>query len=217
MRAFLLAGVALFSLAGSSQGQIIIGYGGGGYPWGYNYPYGAFRTGYMSSFPRGPFGVGYPAPFSGGPGYGYSGVYGGAYPYGGGYTFGGAYGGYDGGFTGPLVLPGFTATEQPRMRASLYPAIPLPSREIIAARLGGGEDNRAHVTLDVPAPDAHVWIEGVLMTQTGFRRQFVTPPLTGDGPFTLNVRIEWTDELGTQRRSRAIRVTPGEERTVTVY
>jgi len=215
MRSFILAGIALLTLgAASSQAQFVVLGGNGGYPWSYNFPNGGFRPGVMPSPINAPFYSGLPGPFSGGSaagaGYGYPFAVGGSPYYGVPYV--------NGFGATPLILPGFAATEPPRARPSVKPAIPLPSREVIAAALEGGGDarDRARITLNVPNDAARVWIDGVPMSQSGRSRQYVTPPLSGAASFTLNFRVEWNDDFGRQSRTRAVPVTPGESRTVTI-
>lgn len=189
MRTTFLA--VVLSLGGASVAQAQY-YGtpriGGGYA-----PGGYFGGG---SFGGGSFGAGYSAPFSG---------------------FGLGYSSYPAGFgiNGPTILPGFGAATSPRMRPTVYPAIPLPTNEVIAAQLAGSDENRATLNLRVPTTNARVFIEGVQMTQSGTQRQFVTPALE-PGSYQTQVRVEWDTERGQQSRLRTITLSPGTERTVTI-
>ena len=120
------------------------------------------------------------------------------------------------GFASPLIVPGFGATTAPRMRPTVYPAIRLPSPEIIEAKLSGADDNRASLTFNLPSPNARLWLEGVMMGQTGRKRHVVTPPLDPGSDHVFQVHVEWQDERGTQTRKRNLTVSPGAERTVTI-
>jgi len=117
---------------------------------------------------------------------------------------------------GPTLLPGFGADITPRMRPTVYPAIPLPSPDIIEAALGSGSDGRASLTIIVPQANAQVFMDGVRMEQSGIRRQFITPRLAGGSDYTLEVQVQWQGERGPQSRSRTVTVTPGGEQTITI-
>lgn len=179
---------------GNLQAQVI------GLPWGTP----AFPP------PIAPASYGFSSPFSpyGGNPYG-------GFPFGGyGYGYGYGYGGYGWG-TGSYILPGFTAAEPPRMRATVYPAIPLPPRQVIAAKLSGVDDSKAFLTLVVPQENALVWLNGAPMSLTGLERRFVTPPLD-PGEYIFQVRVQWQDEFGPQTRTRKVYLSPGSDRTVNI-
>ena len=118
-------------------------------------------------------------------------------------------GGY--GVGNALILPGFGASTPARMRPTVYPAIRLPSPEVIAAKLAGADDNRASLTINLPTPNARLWLEGVLMGQTGRQRNFVTPPLDPGSDYVFQIQVEWQDASGTQTRKRNLTVSPGAE------
>lgn len=119
-------------------------------------------------------------------------------------------------YTGSILFPGFGATETPRMRPTLYPAIPLPPREVIAAKLAGDDDDRATLILTLPRADAQVWMDGKLMSQSGTRRRFLTPSLNPDKQYVLEVQVRWVDEAGPQTRTRKVSVSAGDSRDVII-
>lgn len=120
------------------------------------------------------------------------------------------------GLTGPTIYPGFGAQDPIRLRPTVYPAIPLPKKEIIEASLSGAEDNRASLTIVVPESNARVFLDGVMMNQSGIRRQFTTPPLASGSDYVFELLVQWQDERGPQSRTRSVTVTPGGEKTVYV-
>lgn len=174
------------------------------------------------------YGSGFSRPYwSGGgwggvPGYGGFPTFGG-FPsgiYGGGYSPGMSY--YNPGwgypfsvnpmeYSQPLVLPGFTASDPPRTRASLYPAIPQPTRDKIIAVLGeAADDTRAYLEIRVPTKDAKVYLDDVLTQQTGIDRTFVTPKLAPNSTYYFQLRVTWRDRNGIDRIAvRTIEVQAG--------
>lgn len=66
-------------------------------------------------------------------------------------------------------------------------------------------DNRAHITLHVPA-DAQVWFDGKATKQTGTVRSFHTPELTGGKKYHYEVRVRWIKEGKPVEEKRRIEV-----------
>jgi uncharacterized protein (TIGR03000 family) len=189
MRSLLLSLALILGCAAGASAQVVI-----------------FRPGYRGA-PVSPFN---PAPFyNTGISPGYAGGYSpwGYNPWG--YGFGYGYG-------GPILLPGFAADDPPRMRSSVYPAIPLPPRDIIAAKLAGEEDGRATLRLTLPSDDAQVWLDGKLMGQAGVNRRYVTPALNADKQYVMQVRVQWMDETGPQTRMRTVTLSAGATRDLTI-
>lgn len=120
------------------------------------------------------------------------------------------------GMSGQVIFPGFPAYDTPRARRTIYPAIPLPPREVLEARLAGEDDNRARLTIQVPAANAKVWLDGTLMTQTGLIREFITPTLNPKSEYTFQIRVEWQDDGGKQSRTRKVNLTAGSNRSLTI-
>jgi uncharacterized protein (TIGR03000 family) len=83
----------------------------------------------------------------------------------------------------------------PRMRVSLYPAIPFEK----AAQERLTELRRVRYEITVPCANAVVLFDGVKTKQTGMTRVFVTPPMQEDKEYTSNITVEWTDKDGTPR------------------
>jgi uncharacterized protein (TIGR03000 family) len=141
----------------------------------------------------------------------------GGYPY----TFGGMYPGYGYGnnpymfnrfnsfymdpfyYSGPQYYPGFAAIgDVPRTRSSLYPAV-----AIVPA--AGEVDNRAGIRVVLPAADAQVWLDGMLMKETGSERRFITPVLDSKSTYTYRVRARWRGPDGMQEDTRTISFRAG--------
>jgi uncharacterized protein (TIGR03000 family) len=101
-----------------------------------------------------------------------------------------------------IVMPGFAASDPVRVRTSLYPAIPEPSREVIQAALEGDSQARAKIELHVPTASAQVYLDGVLTKQTGLDRSFVTPRLNPAGRYAFAVEVSWRDASGQSRTIR---------------
>jgi len=102
------------------------------------------------------------------------------------------------------VLP-----ERPRMRESLYPAIPL--------RQMSDEGGRARLEFRVPTADAQLWLNDRLTQQAGTDRVFTTPPLALGGPYAFDVRVQWTDAAGRpQTKAYQVEVRPGDSKVINV-
>jgi uncharacterized protein (TIGR03000 family) len=115
------------------------------------------------------------------------------------YSYGGPYSSYGSNFGGVRT----TYDPPPRMRPTLEPAVPFT-----AERLADG--SRALVDVSVPRGDALVWLDGVLMNQTGTVRTFRTPPLEPGATYTYEVRASWTDAAGKQHaQTRQVDVRAG--------
>jgi uncharacterized protein (TIGR03000 family) len=180
-------------------------FGRGGYTYagGYGYlgGYGFGNLGGYGNFGYGPTGL--PGVFPGMP---YS-----NYTPGVPYQYGYGQYGYGYGPSATVLLPGFGASDPPRARPTLYPAIPEPARPIIAAALETEEKDKARIEIHVPAMNAKVYLDGVLTRQTGLDRAYVTPKLKPKSRYTFDVRIDWQDESGRNRTvRRTIAVHAGE-------
>lgn len=93
-------------------------------------------------------------------------------------------------YSSTILYPGFGASEQPRRRSTMYPAIPEPSPDVVAAALGL---DRARIEIDVPVASAQVYLDGVLTRQSGEHRVFVTPPLNPGSRYSFEVKVEWQE------------------------
>jgi len=147
-----------------------------------------FGRGFVGTrrFGRGFFGRGF--------GLGY-GLFGGYYPYYSYYPYYGynsyypyyGYGGYAPYYTNAYSYLGYTPYNTAYSSVYVTPSVPAAGTD------GSGttqeaNDNQAHLLLIVPE-NAEVWIEGQKMTQTGTRREFVSPVLTPGGSYTYTVRV----------------------------
>jgi uncharacterized protein (TIGR03000 family) len=161
-----------------------------GYGLGYGMGYGGYGMGY------GGYGMGY--------GYGYP-YYG--YPY---YGYGPAYPGYanPGGYGPPPAAcpPGYAAAGQTAAPGAPGGAVP------------GGPirltDADALLSIRVP-PNAAVRINGVLTTQNGSRREFVSSGLSPGRTYTFVVTAQWMEPSGhAVKLEKRIHVQGGERRNV---
>jgi uncharacterized protein (TIGR03000 family) len=71
----------------------------------------------------------------------------------------------------------------------------------------------AVLDLRVP-PDAEVWFSGSPTAQLGGVRRFVTPPLEPGRQLYYDVRVRWTVAGRPVERAEAVRVYPGDRRTL---
>jgi uncharacterized protein (TIGR03000 family) len=73
----------------------------------------------------------------------------------------------------------------------------------------------ARIKVRVPAEDAQVWFDDVLMKQGGLDRRFVTPALEKGSVYTIEVRASWRDAAGNQRtQTRRLDVRAGSQQTL---
>ncbi|HZT80678.1 MAG TPA: TIGR03000 domain-containing protein [Gemmataceae bacterium] len=70
-----------------------------------------------------------------------------------------------------------------------------------------------HATLDVelPDPDAVVWIDGHRTKQAGTQRQYVSPPLQAGQSYRYEVRAEWTAGGRKVEQTQTVTVRAGEQ------
>jgi len=156
------------------------------------------QFGFFGGSPYGYSSYGYGSPYGYGNPYGYGMPYGG-YPYYGGYVTGPQYY-YSGAYVPPIfysVSTASVAAANPRMRLAAYPAIPFRATPV--------EGTQARIDVRVPTESAEVWLEGVLMKQTGLQRHFVTPELESGSAYTMEIRVRWNDAGGKQQ-TRAERI-----------
>jgi len=73
-------------------------------------------------------------------------------------------------------------------------------------------DNRASVEVTVPVPNAQVWFDNSLTTQTGTERSFQTPPLSG--ATTYHLRARWQQDGRTIVQDKNVTVTPNQTSVV---
>jgi uncharacterized protein (TIGR03000 family) len=67
----------------------------------------------------------------------------------------------------------------------------------------------ARVRVIVPDPQARVYFDGVLTTQTGTERSFHTPTLTFGQNYQYNVRAAWTQNGQDVVRNKTVSIVPG--------
>jgi uncharacterized protein (TIGR03000 family) len=72
-------------------------------------------------------------------------------------------------------------------------------------------DDRAHVTVEVPAPTAQLWLQGQQMMQTGMVRTFDSPPLAPGHNYTYTVRARWLQNGTMNDQTQTVRIRPGQD------
>jgi uncharacterized protein (TIGR03000 family) len=102
---------------------------------------------------------------------------------------------------------GYRIESQPRMRSSLYPAVPFErSPEERQADL-----RRVRYEISVPYANAEVFMDGVRTKQTGLHRVFVTPPVEEDRYYTSTIKVQWVDSFNEMRtREKTFSFVAGE-------
>lgn len=111
-------------------------------------------------------------------------------------------------------LPNLGLTHSMRRQPALGAFIGFSSASSLrgdaGALLPGGDyqltpDNRAHITLHVPA-DAQVWFDGKETKQKGTVRQYESPKLTAGKKYQYEVRVRWTKDGKPREEKRRIEV-----------
>ena len=102
---------------------------------------------------------------------------------------------------------GYQIEAQPRMRSSLYPAVPFEkSPEDRQADL-----RRVRYEIGVPFANAEVYIDGAKTKQTGLNRVFMTPPMDEDRYYTSTIKVQWVDSFNEMRtREKTFTFVAGE-------
>src|SRR5207247_1282936 len=86
----------------------------------------------------------------------------------------------------------------PRMRASLYPAVPFEK----SSETASADRRRVRFEITVPYADATVTFDGARTKQTGLNRVFVTPPMDDGKEYTVTIVVQWTKQDGTPSAPR---------------
>jgi uncharacterized protein (TIGR03000 family) len=96
----------------------------------------------------------------------------------------------------------------PRMRASLYPAVPFPYAGPVAVHRTEPCCIRYEIT--VPCASATVFLDGVETRQTGLNRVYITPPVDAGRDYTVKVTVQWKGQDGAPRtQARTLDVQAG--------
>jgi uncharacterized protein (TIGR03000 family) len=152
--------------------------------------------------------------FGGGRGGGFGGGFRGGHDSGFRHAFGGEYGsGFYGGY-----YPEYSGTYYPDESTGSYYADPGYYSYDGATYSSGNSsyspvapNNRAHVTLRVPAADAIVWIEGVQMKESGITRDYQSPPLEQGHNYNYEIRAQWTQDGKTLNQTQKFPIHAGEQ------
>jgi uncharacterized protein (TIGR03000 family) len=68
----------------------------------------------------------------------------------------------------------------------------------------------ANVRVILPDPQARVWFDGSLTSQTGTDRLYHTPSLTAGSTYSYQIRASWTQGGREVSQERTVSVTPGQ-------
>ena len=98
---------------------------------------------------------------------------------------------------GPVVVPRDT-----------YYAPQLPTAEPLSAP--PVQSNVARIRVIVPDPQAKVWFDGSLTSQTGTDRLYHTPSLAPGGTYSYRIRASWTQNGEPMIQEQVVSVTPGQ-------
>jgi uncharacterized protein (TIGR03000 family) len=155
-----------------------------------------------SARPRG--GGGGRAYYGGGYGYGYGGYRPGGY-YGSGYGYGYGYGrpayyyGRPYYYSNSDAYPDYVTTVEPSTLIS----------STSSYRADAPADDRASITVQIPADSADIWIQGEQSTQTQSRQAYLSPPLTPGKTYYYEVRARWRERDRTRDETRNFAIVPG--------
>jgi uncharacterized protein (TIGR03000 family) len=141
-----------------------------------------------------------------GGGYYGRGFYGGGY-YGGFYPLYGGWGGY---WPGYYTYPYYADTYSPDYSVPAYPyPTTYPTDNAVQPA-----SNIANVRVIVPDPQARVWFDGTLMTQTGSDRLYNTPALSPGSTYSYKVRATWMENGHEMSQEQSVSVAPGQTKVV---
>jgi uncharacterized protein (TIGR03000 family) len=157
----------------------------GGWGWGgWGYPYHGWGYGYYGGWH-------YP-------------YYAGYYPYWGGY---GGYWGYPYYYS---YAPVYSYPAYSYAQSGSYTQSNVSPASYQSTSLYTPQDNsRAYLNVQVPSPDAKVWIEGQEMNQRGTRRVFHSPSLDPGYRYSYSVRAHWRENGEEKNQTKTVRVEPG--------
>lgn len=80
---------------------------------------------------------------------------------------------------------------------------------------GQQNPNAATVHIQVPAPDAQVWIDNQATQNQGTDRLFVSPPLDPNSRYQYHIKARWRDQNGREvTRERDVPVRAGQQQMV---
>jgi uncharacterized protein (TIGR03000 family) len=76
-------------------------------------------------------------------------------------------------------------------------------------------DRKVHLSLRLPAHDAHVWFNGQHSDGKGAKRLFESPALPKDGDYAYNLKVSWKDGGKALEKTRRVVVHPGDSLDLT--
>ncbi len=71
-----------------------------------------------------------------------------------------------------------------------------------------------NATIQLPSPDAELWVEGERMSATGATRRFVSPQLEPGRTYTYTFKARWTEGDRPVERTKEVDVRPGDNISV---
>ena len=111
------------------------------------------------------------------------------------------------GFTG---YPGYGVYVPLGRRYPRLPPAPVIIEPLPPTPIAPGPVGCVMLSVRVPQPNAEVFIAGVKMTQTGFDRLYMTPPLPADKQTQIEVSARWTERAVIVERKKVAVGVPGE-------
>jgi uncharacterized protein (TIGR03000 family) len=70
-------------------------------------------------------------------------------------------------------------------------------------------DDRAVVTIQIPADEADIWIQGEKSNRSKSRQDYISPPLTSGKKYFYDVRARWQEGNRTHDETRSFAIFPG--------
>ncbi len=74
--------------------------------------------------------------------------------------------------------------------------------------------SQAQLVLNVPDPNAQVWIQGVQIQGNGRQRIYASPPLESGFDYTYEIRVRWRQNEQTNDQTRSVPIRAGQQAVV---
>ncbi len=168
----------------------------------------------------GNYGYGYGRPGYAGYGYGY-----GNYGWYGNRSYDGAWGYYPSAYSYPTYVSGYGypayarsyAYEPSRPYGTTYTSFYPPTSAAPGPYFAPSpavSSSVVNATIQLPSPDAELWVEGERMSATGATRRFASPQLEPGRTYTYTFKARWTEGDRPVERTKEIDVRPGDNISV---
>jgi uncharacterized protein (TIGR03000 family) len=125
------------------------------------------------------------------------------------YSYGRGYGIAN--YPGPLPGTGLPPDYRGPL-GGVYYVNPAPAAVAASPLLQG--DKVAHITVELPAADAEVWIEGQPTKQAGTTRSFVSPVLNKNEQYEYRIRARWKEDGKEVEQTQRVAVHAGDNVSV---